>query len=43
MENFQLGEKLGSGAFGSVHKVRRKEDLKIYAMKRVKISLLGIK
>ena len=43
MENFQLGEKLGSGAFGSVYKVRRKEDLKIYAMKRVKISLLGTK
>ena len=43
MENFQLGEKLGSGAFGSVYKVKRKEDSKIYAMKIVKISLLGTK
>ena len=43
MENFQLGEKLGSGAFGSVYKVKRKEDSKIYAMKIVKISLLGAK
>ena len=43
MENFQLGEKLGSGAFGSVYKVKRKEDSKIYAMKIVKISLLVTK
>jgi len=38
MENFELIAKLGEGAFSEVHKVRRKSDGKIYALKKV---LLG--
>jgi len=38
--DFELGKELGKGAFGSVTIVKRKEDQKIYAMKRVKIGRL---
>jgi NIMA (never in mitosis gene a)-related kinase len=30
--------KVGEGAFASVYKVKRKEDGKIYAMKKIKIA-----
>ena len=43
LEDFEFGKELGKGAFGSVSIVRRIEDNKIYAMKRVKIGLLGKK
>ena len=43
LEDFELGKELGKGAFGSVTIVKRKEDNKIYAMKRVKIGRLGKK
>lgn len=35
MEDFELLDHLGKGAFGTVIKVRRKSDRKIYAMKKV--------
>ena len=38
LNDFELGKELGKGAFGSVTIVKRKEDQKIYAMKRVKIG-----
>lgn len=34
-ENFEFGEKLGSGSYGQVHKTRYKVDDKIYAVKIV--------
>ena len=40
LNDFELGKELGKGAFGSVTIVKRKEDQKIYAMKRVKIGRL---
>ena len=43
LDDFELGKELGKGAFGSVTIVKRKEDNKIYAMKRVKIGRLGKK
>ncbi len=35
MEDFELLDHLGKGAFGTVIQVRRKSDRKIYAMKKV--------
>lgn len=43
LKDFDIGRELGKGAFGSVAIVKRKEDGKTYAMKRVKISQLGTK
>ena len=43
LKDFELGKELGKGAFGSVFIARRKEDSKVYAMKRVKISQLNTK
>ena len=43
LTEFEIGKELGRGAFSSVYLVRRKEDNKIYAMKRVKIVGLGKK
>ena len=43
LEDFEFGKELGKGAFGSVTIVKRLEDNKIYAMKRVKIGRLGKK
>ena len=43
LEDFEIGKELGKGAFGSVYLVRRKEDSKIYAMKRVKMTQLNTK
>ena len=43
IRDFEIGTELGKGAFGSVYIVKRKEDTKIYAMKRVKISQLNTK
>lgn len=33
MKDFEILNKLGSGSFSTVFKVRRKEDNKIYALK----------
>ena len=43
LNDFEFGKELGKGAFGSVSIVKRLEDNKIYAMKRVKIGRLGKK
>ena len=43
LNDFEFGKELGKGAFGSVTIVKRKEDQKIYAMKRVKIGRLSQK
>ena len=43
MNNFEIITKLGDGAYSKVYKVRRKEDKKIYALKKVKLLNLTIK
>lgn len=43
LKEFEIGKELGKGAFGTVSVVKRKEDGKTYAMKRVKISSLSTK
>ena len=43
LSNYQIGKKLGEGAFGSVCIVTNKTDKKIYAMKTVKMSKLDKK
>jgi len=43
LKNFDILKELGKGAFASVSQVRRKEDKKIYALKRVKITQMSTK
>ena len=43
MKGFEIINKLGDGAFSIVYKVRRKEDNKIYALKKVKMKNLNQK
>ena len=43
MNNFELIAKLGEGTYSIVYKVRRKADLKIYALKKVKLKNLSEK
>ena len=43
MEGFEILEKLGDGAYSVVYKVRRKEDDKVYALKKVKLQNLSEK
>jgi len=43
MENFEIIEKLGDGAYSVVYKVKRKQDDKIYALKKVKLKDLSDK
>ena len=43
MDGFEILEKLGDGAYSVVYKVRRKEDSKIYALKKVKLQNLSDK
>ena len=38
MENFEIITKLGDGAYSVVYKVKRKQDNKIYALKKVKLK-----
>ena len=38
MENFEIMTKLGDGAYSVVYKVKRKQDNKIYALKKVKLK-----
>ena len=43
MDGFEILEKLGDGAYSVVYKVRRKEDSKIYALKKVRLHNLSEK
>ena len=43
MNGFEIISKLGDGAYSIVYKVRRKEDNKIYALKKVKMKTLNEK
>ena len=43
LNDFEFRENLGKGSFGSVYMVKRKENQKIYAMKRVTLMNLGEK
>ena len=43
LNDFIFGKILGKGSFGTVNIVTRKQDNKIYAMKRVNISTLSDK
>ena len=43
MKNFELISKLGEGSYSTVYKVRRKADLKMYALKKVKLKNLSEK
>ena len=43
MNGFEIINKLGDGAYSIVYKVRRKEDNKIYALKKVKMKTLNEK
>ena len=43
LSDFEILKQLGKGAFGSVHLVRRKKDLKTYAMKRIRMTTLSEK
>jgi NIMA (never in mitosis gene a)-related kinase len=43
IEDFEIGKILGKGAYSSVVLVKRYEDNKTYAMKRVKIGQLSYK
>lgn len=41
LRDFQILHKLGEGSFGTVYKVRRHEDTKLYAMKRVQLGQMS--
>jgi NIMA (never in mitosis gene a)-related kinase len=43
MNNFELISKLSEGSYSTVYKVRRKADLKMYALKKVKLKNLSEK
>ena len=43
MNNFELISKLGEGSYSIVYKVRRKADLKMYALKKMKLKNLSEK
>ena len=40
MKNFEIINKIGNGSYSEVFKVRRKEDKKLYALKKVKLKNL---
>ena len=43
LTGFHIMEKLGEGAYSSVHKVKRRNDGKIYALKKVRMVDLSDK
>ena len=43
MNQYSMISKLGEGAFSVVYKVKRKEDGREYAMKKIRVSTLNEK
>ena len=43
LDDFQIWEKLGEGAYSSVYKVKRKNDEAFYALKKVRMMDLSDK
>lgn len=43
LKDFEFQEKIGSGAFGTVYRVRRKVDGNVYVIKKVKILMMSRK
>lgn len=43
LEEFEIQQRLGEGAFGTVYKIRRKSNNKIYALKKVQFKNLAHK
>lgn len=43
LADFKILNKIGEGAYSSVHKVRRLSDNKEYALKKVDISVTQVK
>ena len=43
INDFEVLEKLGSGTFSEVFRVKRKEDGKVYALKKVSLEPLSVK
>ncbi len=41
MNQFEILQKIGEGSYSTVYTVRRREDKKLYAMKKVVISFLS--
>ena len=39
LSDFEIEKKLGEGSFSVVYKVKRKNDGKYYAMKKIKVDL----
>ena len=42
-KDFEILKQIGKGSFGTVYKVRRKSDNKIYAIKTINISKMDKK
>eukprot|EP01051_Picozoa_sp_SAG22_P031143 SAG22_NODE_12458_length_442_cov_0.897959_1_plen_98_part_01 len=43
LKDFEFQEKIGTGAFGTVYRVKRKVDGNVYVIKKVKILMMSRK